>query len=195
MKDLPKNSHMVANAILRVDYPSYHAETPDFMTAWGWQSGWVYLKLRPGTDVKQIEAQMPAWEKRNIPDDFTDGLKTNQGDDQDWHLVNVRDVHLGEAQEGDMTPGNDQRTITTFMIIAILILGHGGRQFHQPRHRPGQPAGARSRAAQGARRQPAPADRPVRRRSRCSSRRYRCWSRWRWSNCWCGRSPPSSMPI
>jgi putative ABC transport system permease protein len=66
---------------------------------------------------------LPAWEKHNIPDESGDGITTNQGDDQDWHFVNVRDVHLGKAQNGAMTPGNDQRTVTTFAIIALLILG------------------------------------------------------------------------
>jgi putative ABC transport system permease protein len=123
MKDLPKNSHMKLDAILRSDFNSLWADTPSFMTQWGWQSGWVYANLKPGTDLAQIEAAMPAWEKRNIPDDTNDGLTSNQGDDQDWHFVNVKDVHLGKAQNGAMTPGNDQRTVTTFSIIALLILG------------------------------------------------------------------------
>ena len=123
MKDLPKNSHFKLNAILRADFNSYFAETPTFMTQWGWQSGWVYLTLRPGTDVKQLEAALPAWEKRNIPDEDVNGIRTNQGDDQDWHFVNVKDIHLGKAQNGAMTVGNDRRTVTTFSIIAILILG------------------------------------------------------------------------
>ena len=38
-------------------------------------------------------------------------------------MVNLRDVHLGIAQDGAQTPGNDKRTITTFAIIALLILG------------------------------------------------------------------------
>ena len=122
-KDIPKNSHLKINAILRVDFNSYFADSPDFLTAWGWQSGWVYLTLRPGTDARQLDAALPAWEKRNIPDEKNDGITTNQGDDQDWHFVNVRDVHLGKAQNGAMSAGNDQRTVTTFGIIAILILG------------------------------------------------------------------------
>ena len=121
-KDLPKNSHMKIAAILRSDFPSLYADTPEFMNEWGWQSGWVYATLRPGTDLKQIEAAMPAWEKRNIPDEVTDGVTTNQGDDQEWHFVNVRDIHLGKAQDGSMTPGNDRRTVATFVIIALLIL-------------------------------------------------------------------------
>jgi putative ABC transport system permease protein len=122
-KDIPKNSHMKLNAILRTDFTAYFADTPTFMTQWGWQSGWVYLTLRPGTDVKQLEAAMPAWEKRNIPDETNNGIRTNQGDDQDWHFVNVTDIHLGKAQNGAMTPGNDKRTVATFSVIALLILG------------------------------------------------------------------------
>ncbi|HET7057003.1 MAG TPA: ABC transporter permease, partial [Thermomicrobiales bacterium] len=122
-KDIPKHSHLKLNAILRTDYDHYWADTPDFRTQWGWQSGWVYANLRPGTDLARIQAAMPAWEKRNIPDESSDGITTNQGDDQDWHFVNVRDVHLGKAQNGAMTPGNDQRTVTTFAVIALLILG------------------------------------------------------------------------
>jgi putative ABC transport system permease protein len=122
-KDIPKNSHLKLSGILRTDFNSYWADTPEFMTQWGWQSGWVYLNLRPGTDVRQLQAQEPQWEKRNIPDEFNDGIRYNQGDDQDWHFVNARDVHLGKAQNGAMTPGNDKRTIATFAVIALLILG------------------------------------------------------------------------
>jgi putative ABC transport system permease protein len=123
IKDLPKNSSMKINAIMRLDYGPFNATNPQFLTCWGCQSGYVYLKLRPGSDVKAMQAQEPAWEKRNIPDDPTIGIKYNQGTDSDWHFINLRDVHLGKAQDSSLTPGNDQRTITTFAIIAMLILG------------------------------------------------------------------------
>jgi putative ABC transport system permease protein len=122
-KDIPKNSHLKLNGILRTDFNSYWADTPEFLTQWGWQSGWMYVDLRPGTDVKQLEAAIPAWKKRNIPDELSDGLRYNPGDEEDFHFVNVRDVHLSKAQNGAMTPGNDHRTIATFAIIAVLILG------------------------------------------------------------------------
>jgi putative ABC transport system permease protein len=124
LKNLPKNSSMKIDAIIRLDFNTFYADNPEFLSkCWGCQSGWVYAKLRPGTDVKQIEAQMPAWEKRNIPDEINGNLRSNAGDEQDWHLVNLRDIHLGKAQEALMTPGNDRRTIATFAIIAMLILG------------------------------------------------------------------------
>jgi putative ABC transport system permease protein len=123
LKDLPKNSHLKINAVTRRDFSTYFSNEPQFLTCWGCQSGWVYLKLKPGTDPKTIEAQMPAWEKRNIPDQTVGGIHYNEGDDSDWHLVNLTDVHLGKAQGGEMTPGNDRRTMVTFGVIALLILG------------------------------------------------------------------------
>ena len=122
-EDLPRNSHMRTNMLVRFDPATFFAEQPTFLTEFGWQSGWVYARLRPGTDPETIHAQMPAWERRNIPDETVGETTTNAGDDQDYRLVNVSDVHLGRAQESTMTPGNDRRSILTFSIIALLILG------------------------------------------------------------------------
>jgi putative ABC transport system permease protein len=122
LKDLPKNTHFAANMLARYDPQSYWADQQDFMTQWGWQSGWVYVKLRPGADAEAVNAQMEAFEKRNIPDQVFGGQRTNQGDFAEFRLVNIADVHLGEAQDAAMTPGNDRRSILTFAIIAVLIL-------------------------------------------------------------------------
>ena len=123
VEDLPKNSHMRFNMLVRFDPAAYFSESPTFLTEYGWQTGWVYLELRPGTDPAAIHAEMPAWERRNIPDENAGDATFNQGDQQDYRLVNVSDVHLGQAQESSMTPGNDRRSILTFAIIALLILG------------------------------------------------------------------------
>ncbi len=123
MRDLPRNSHMELNMVARFDPVSYNAETPDFLTQWGWQSGWNYVRLREGTDAAATNAQLPQWEERNIPDQTMGDQTLNQGDIADWRLTNVRDIHLGEAQGGSMRPANDERTILTFTIVAFLILG------------------------------------------------------------------------
>jgi putative ABC transport system permease protein len=124
LRDVPKNSSLKIDAILRLDFNAFYSDQPEFLTkCWGCQSGYVFVKVKPGTDISQIEAQMPAWEKRNIPDEPNGDLMYNAGDDQDWHLVNMKDVHLGKAQEATLTPGNDKRSIATFAIIALLILG------------------------------------------------------------------------
>jgi putative ABC transport system permease protein len=123
LKNLPKSSSMKFNTLLRLDFNAFYADQPNFLTCWGCQSGYVFVKMRPGTDVRQLETQMPAWEKRNIPDEPNGDIMYNAGTDEDWHFVNLKDVHLGKAQDAPMTPGNDNRSIVTFAIIALLILG------------------------------------------------------------------------
>ncbi len=123
LKDIPKNSHLKINMLARYDPNAFWAESPQFLTEYGWQSGAVYFRLKPGADVRAINSQFGAWEKRNIPDQVVGGRRTNQGDSFDFALVNVGDIHLGRAQVGAMTPGNDRSSIMTFAIIAVLILG------------------------------------------------------------------------
>ena len=122
LKDLPKNSHLEISTIARIDYAQFNSDTPQALECWGCQNGWVWAKLKPGTDPRVIQAALPAWEKRNIPDEVAGEGRFNQGDEQDWHLVNISDIHLGEAQDGAMSPGNDRGTIATFAVIALLIL-------------------------------------------------------------------------
>ncbi|HWJ59339.1 MAG TPA: FtsX-like permease family protein [Sphingomicrobium sp.] len=124
LKTLPKNSSLKIDAIIRLDFNAYYADQPEFLTkCWDCQTGYVFVKTRPGTDIRKIQAQMPAWEKRNIPDQPNGNLRFNSGDEEDWHFINVRDIHLGKAQEATLTAGNDDRSIATFAIIALLILG------------------------------------------------------------------------
>jgi putative ABC transport system permease protein len=122
LKDLPKNSHLRISGLGRMDFDAFFAEEKQFFTCWGCLNGWLYLRLKPGTDPRSIERRLPAWEKKHIPDELSGEARFNAGDDQDWHLVNIRDVHLGRAQAAAMTPGNDRGTILTFAIIAVLIL-------------------------------------------------------------------------
>jgi putative ABC transport system permease protein len=121
-KDPPKNSHVTFTMVGRFDPGTYFTDSPDFMTAWGWQSGWFYFTLKPGTDPQTLQRQFPAWEKRNIKIENFGDQRYDAGEEQDWKIVNVRDIHLGVAQESGMRPGNDSRTILTFAIIAVLIL-------------------------------------------------------------------------
>ncbi|HYG31297.1 MAG TPA: ABC transporter permease [Allosphingosinicella sp.] len=122
-RDIPPNSHMSFNIIARMDPQQFYAQNLRFLTSWSSQGGWYYVKLRPGASAEAINARLPDWERRRIPDDVTEGRRENPGDNQDWRLMNVRDVHLGDAQEASMTPGNDRKTVYTFAIIALLILG------------------------------------------------------------------------
>jgi putative ABC transport system permease protein len=116
-EDLPKNSHMQLDMVGRISDRDKEA------CGWSCINGWVYLKLRPGADAEEVNRQLPLWEKRNIPSVDVGGAKVSEGDSFDWRLVNVQDVHLSEAEGEIERPGNDRRTIVTFAIVALLILG------------------------------------------------------------------------
>ena len=122
-QDIPRNSSMAFNMLVRVDPNAHYAEQPEFMTNWGWQSGWFYIRLRPGTDPDAINSQIPAWERRVIPTQNVSGISYNPGDESDYRIASLPSVHLGEAQGGQARPGNDWTTIATFLIVAFLILG------------------------------------------------------------------------
>ncbi|PSJ36718.1 ABC transporter permease [Allosphingosinicella deserti] len=123
LKTLPKNSHLRLDMVMRFDPVSFFADYPGYLSNWGEISGFNYVKLRPGADVDAMRAALPAWEKRNIPDQTFGDRRENEGEFQDWKLIPLRDIHLGEAQRAAMEPANDRSTITTFAIVALLILG------------------------------------------------------------------------
>ncbi|MFL6845002.1 MAG: ABC transporter permease [Allosphingosinicella sp.] len=120
IRDLPKNSHLKISTIARFDPKTWDSAPPSSL--WGNMSSYHYVKLRPGADAAAINAALPAWEKKTIPSETIDGRTASRADILDLKLVKVADVHLGEAQLAAMRPGNDSRTVTTFAIVALLIL-------------------------------------------------------------------------
>jgi putative ABC transport system permease protein len=121
IKDLPGNTHLKLATIARHD-PSSWDSVPAAFRSWGSMNQLHYVKLREGADVDRINAALPAWEKKVIPPETMEGRTSSRADIMDLKLVNVADVHLGEAQLGALTPGNDPRTVVTFAIVAALIL-------------------------------------------------------------------------
>ncbi len=122
VQDPPSDSHLELSVIARVDVEALMGGPNSFLTEWMPKNGWVYARLRPGADVAEITRQMPAWEKRNIPDEIVGGERWNPGTNADWRLVNVRDIHLGDAGDG-MRPNNDRGTIVALAIVGAMILG------------------------------------------------------------------------
>ena len=122
-EDLPNNSHLDIKAVGRI------SEETAAQCTWGCINGYVYVKLRPGATAAPIHAGLPGWEKRNIPPRDVGGQTTSEGDQFDWRLVNVRQVHLSGAEGEPEKPTNDRTTILTFAIIAFLILGIASANF------------------------------------------------------------------
>ncbi|HEX8193416.1 MAG TPA: ABC transporter permease [Allosphingosinicella sp.] len=117
VEDLPRNSHMDLRMVGRLPDP-VRAEC-----GWGCVNSFVYLRLRPGADPREIERQLPAWERRAIPPVEVGSQQRSEADRYDWRLVALRDVHLSGAPGAAERPGNDRTSLATFSIVALLILG------------------------------------------------------------------------
>ncbi|HEX8217448.1 MAG TPA: ABC transporter permease [Allosphingosinicella sp.] len=122
LRDLPENSHLDLKMVGRL-HPAAFPTDPEALGAWNRIPGHIYVRLRPGADAAAINAALPAWEQRVIPRVDTGSGEMSRADRWALRLTNVRDVHLGGFQEGAMTRGGDMRTILTFSIVAMLILG------------------------------------------------------------------------
>ena len=113
LKDIPKNSHLPFELVGRFDPLRPTAELVPYLTDWHGNGGLAYLKLKPGAESESIIASLPAWKKRNEPP--LDGPMRF-----DWRLVNVGDVHLGEAW--GHRPLADRGFIRNLTIVGFLIL-------------------------------------------------------------------------
>ena len=122
IRDLPRNTHLDFDALFRFDHAAYAEAVPPENRDWGSMNQYHYVKLRRGADIDAINAALPAWERRVIPRETVEGRTSSRADIMDLKLVAISDVHLGEAQLGAMSPGNDRRTVATFAIVAVLIL-------------------------------------------------------------------------
>jgi putative ABC transport system permease protein len=113
VSDPPDNSHLALGMITRIDPESYFADYQAFLESWGEFNGHIYLSLKPGADAESINRQMRAWEQRRLPKEMR-----GQGE---FELVNIRDIHLGNAKWG-FKPNGDAQTIAVFAVVALLIL-------------------------------------------------------------------------
>ena len=122
MDDIPDNSSLKIGMVMRFE-PADYADNPQALDSYGNINGYGWIKLRPGASIEDVRRGMPAFEARNMPpQDIGNGQKISIADLIDLNPVNIRDVHLGQAQNASMTPGNDARTVTTFTVVAALIL-------------------------------------------------------------------------
>jgi putative ABC transport system permease protein len=122
IRDLPRNSSLKLGVLFRYN-PADYDSWPASDKGWGNMNQQHYVKLRRGADSAAINQALPAWEKKVIVPQSVGGKSLSQADILDLALVPIADVHLGDAVQGAMTEMGDPRTLATFGIVALLILG------------------------------------------------------------------------
>ncbi|MBS1600593.1 MAG: ABC transporter permease [Bacteroidetes bacterium] len=123
-KDYPANSHLVINHL--VSYSTLAKElraqgdtSNASETAWGWYDYYDYIKLKPGTDWKQLEKKLPAFCERYINND--EWRKTNNVKAQ-LYLIPLSDIHLYSNYNQEVEVNGSGKSVGFLFMISFFII-------------------------------------------------------------------------
>ena len=123
-KDYPANSHLVLNylvsyATLNKDVREQGDTTNAAETSWGWYDYYDYIKLKPGTDWKQLEKKLTAFSDRYMNND--EWRKTNNVK-AELYLIPLDDIHLNSNYNQEAEVNGDGKAVGFLFMIAFFII-------------------------------------------------------------------------
>lgn len=118
IEDMPENSQVNVSAMVSIVEEEWKEQ--DWMfDQWFSVNSHLYFSLKPGTDIKTINDQMPVFIDRNFPRD-------EGGDMVSSFLLlnsqNIQDLHLRAQGVGEYRDKGSLATVLTFSAVALLIL-------------------------------------------------------------------------
>ena len=113
IEDLPDNTHMAFEMIGSMTL------IPAFMGAnelesWGSNNYYTYLRLREGTDYRDLEGQLPAFMEKHYDPDATSSTRLE--------LQPIADIHLHSDRDSEWRANGSIAIVYTFTAIAIVVL-------------------------------------------------------------------------
>ncbi|MFD1001437.1 ABC transporter permease [Ohtaekwangia kribbensis] len=113
LKDIPENSHLQFDILISFNIMS---EKWGY-DIWGWPEFYNYIKLKEGTDPKQVEAKLPAFREKYL------GERMKQYKFQSkFHLQPLTDIHLKSNFSQEQSPNGSERTVYFLSLLAAFIL-------------------------------------------------------------------------
>jgi putative ABC transport system permease protein len=124
-KDYPKNSHLI------IDYMVSYSTLSKILaksgdkddsanTAIGWYDFYVYLQLRPGTDLQKFQAKMPAFASKYV--DSRKGFKANNIKDE-LHIIPLSDIYLNSNYNQEAEVNGSASAVNFMFLIGFIIMG------------------------------------------------------------------------
>lgn len=115
--DMPANSHFKADVL--VSYATFlnNVKPDNPETAWQWDGCLTYVKLRPGTDAKALEAKFPA-----LVDKLAGEEHKKYNSAAIYHLQPLKDIHLYSHLMMEAEPNGDGNTVYLLLGIAFFIV-------------------------------------------------------------------------
>ncbi len=125
IKDIPEASHLNIDMLIVMD-PAIFAPFPNILDTWTSMNVYTYFKLREGATAEQLQERVITWldtESIFVGDERIPGKPSEFSKPR---IMEFEDIHLSAREHagsiGDMGPMGDQRLVTTFIAVAILIL-------------------------------------------------------------------------
>lgn len=116
-KDMPANSHFKTELLM--SYATFLADVkpdnPDI--AWQWDGCLTYIKIRPGTDTKALEAKFPA-----LIDKLAGADHKKYKSAAVYLLQPLRDIHLYSHLMMEAEANGDGKTVYLLLGIAFFIV-------------------------------------------------------------------------
>lgn len=110
--DLPQNTHLHFDMLV-----SFSTMGNWLDNTWAWPDFYNYVKLRPGTDPKELEAKFPAFTKKYLTE-----MMDEYGFEAKFGLQPVKDIHLKSHFHREVSVNNSDQTLYFLIIIAIFII-------------------------------------------------------------------------
>jgi putative ABC transport system permease protein len=118
IKDIPDNSHLTFHVLF--NFSKYIQRTNNFggetRNAWSWADYYTYLLLKPGTDVRALQAKLPAFAQRHMGD-----LMKQQGYVVSFNLQPLKDIHLKSKYNYEF-PGNGNLVFLKYLGLAAFFI-------------------------------------------------------------------------
>ena len=118
MQDLPDNTHLDIQAMIKIDENDFIDNDGAWMfSSWNAANNHTYFKLRPGIDIADISSRIDDFADASIPDD--DGKASAY---TKLTTLSVPDIHLRSKAAGSRKTGGDIEIVIAFSVIALLIV-------------------------------------------------------------------------
>jgi len=109
-KDFPQNSHLKIDVIVSL------ASIENQTHTWNFAEYYTYLKLRPGTDVENLQQKLGGFVDKYLGDSNKNGMV------QEMYLQPVTDIHLHSNLIKEARQNGSYQAVTFLSLIAVMIM-------------------------------------------------------------------------
>jgi len=123
VKAFPENSHFHFSMLGSMT-SIYLAD----VDRWLGNNNYTYIRLAPGSNAQDLEAEFPSLVARHIGPNLEDllGMTLEEfkeaGNSYGYFLQALADIHLKSDLQFEITPGGSRSSVVVFSIIAVFIL-------------------------------------------------------------------------